>query len=295
MKLNKCAKDNAFTNLATTLNPFASITGSIKTNRLPTIFKDERHDKLFYNTLGSIVSVGGLSAVAAVVANRLRRRKWEAKKDEIAKSSVNSLYPSEELKASAENQETEKLDKKASVGDTVSKIVYGALPITAGLTAGIFMPKLLMKTEEGKYKDELDKEIAAKYDKLNKLHARAVELGLSKKANTLTDVASGALGGALALGGPIAAHAFYKYLKKTDKNEKIVEAMEDLAAENLTNIPQRISLKLSTKGTPAKADKEPKKVENKEEPKKVENKEEPKKDVDAAVSAQKSEKDELFS
>lgn len=307
--------------LLTTLNPLATINGTIDIEGLPSFTKgqDIATDKLIYNSLGSIVSLGTLSALATAVAHRVRKRKWDKKQKSIVNSSVNSLYPIS-IPNTVKNTQEEVEDarkvashiaKEANDNDhrdlleRIKDSFIGAIPVASGLTTVALMPALINKRLKDTDEETLDREIAERYNRLDALHAEAINLGLAKKASDpLLTAAGSSLGAFMALLGPVAGITFYHHLKKTDKNQKIVDTMEDLAAENLTNIPQRISLKLSDNGTPVKTRKEQKALENndqvkaktdsnkdKEEPKKLENKE-----TDKVEEKEKNkEKEDLFS
>lgn len=264
-------------------NPWARTFGDYNVDKIPFRFSDnDETNKLIINSIfaggGALVGTSLLTALAS----KIHAKKWEKKNEKIVKDKVNSLYT-----ISAPNYEedptttedvrniglgsllkkasgtTEDLGLVSQIWDTAKKGFRSTLPVTAFLTGAVVGPYLVRDRIKDKDKEELDEEITQKRNELAALHAKLIDLHLNKNASNKEEkpnvaahgigYASGAILTALF---PVVFLATKAYLEKNDKNNKIVEAGESNAARNLTNIPQRVSLKLNSEGKPARSEKE---------------------------------------
>lgn len=282
--------DNVLKQLISTMNPIATMSDSIRVNRLPTLSNDMRTNKVLWNTLGSIVSAGTTAALLTALAHKVNKRKWEKKNKQIIEDKVNSLYA-----ISAPNYESDPssitdvrklgldgLSKGASFNDGSGRGVYdwikdigidtvvGAIPVSAAIIAAAAASPLINKKIKKNESKTLDQEILDKRNTLAALQAKYIELGLAgglHKNNSAQDTSEG-IGYLSLAGGVLGATAtgllatlVYNYMNKKDNNRKTVEALEDIIAENSTNIPQRISLKLGIDGRPARTRKDQQYIE----------------------------------
>jgi hypothetical protein len=285
--------------LLSTLNPFATIDNSIKVNRLPTLSQDERTNKVLWNTIGATGSTFAATTLLTAIMHKINKNKWEKKQQKLLKDKVNALYP-----ISAPNYEAKPssvsdvralgLNKKADfvtqhqgrgffdyLKDIGLDTLAGAVPVAGGITAAAVAPSIINQILSKMEKRKLDENILAKRNRLAALQAHAVEMGMDKN-NSAADTSEGfgnwsVVGGVLGAGGTsLLALTLLKYMNSTDNNRRTMKALEDIVAENSTNIPQRISLKLNAEGRPARTGKEQeyikdmkKVIEEADKPKKV--------------------------
>lgn len=286
------ANDSLLSQLLSTANPFAVIDDSIKVDKLPTLSYSERTNKVLWNTIGtSAATLAGASLLTAI-AHKVNKAKWEKKNKKIIKDKVNSIYPlsapnyAENLSSVTDvrNLGLNSITKNATapydfnsgrgavdmLKDTFWDTLAGAVPVAGAVTAAAAAPVLInkvLKKSEGK---KLDAEIVERRNKLAALQAKYIELGMDnglQKNNSAQDTSEGigtysipiGILGAGATG--LLALAMYKYMNKADNNRRRLDLLEDIIAENSTNIPQQIGLKLADNGRPAKTRKEQKYIE----------------------------------
>lgn len=263
------ASDTVLSQLLKTTVPWATATDSLDVSKLPTLSNDERTNAMLWNTIGTTTATAGVVALLKVLAHKRFRKKWDKKSKDIVESKLNSLYPitapnyEEDLSSvsdvrriglsSIAKQADAFIDGRGLLDwlkDNTEVVVKGAVPVAGALTAGAIMPVIvdkLIKKREGK---RIDAENLQKRNQLAALQAKLIDLGLSKKADGIAPL-SLYLGSAGALGTVLTGLFAAKYFSDKDKNRKIMKALEELSAENSTNIPQRISLKLNSSGRPA--------------------------------------------
>jgi hypothetical protein len=166
--------------------------------------------------------------------------------------SVRKIGLSSLLKQANDGEEPDLADRAL---DDLIKFTVGAVPVATALTGALIAPKTVTPRLEDKDEDELDARIRDKRNELAALQARMIELGLTKKANAVEDALTGTgasvLGVLTALLSVGAYSAVDNYLEKNDKNRKIVKALAEVASQNNTNIPQKLSIKLNSEGKPA--------------------------------------------
>lgn len=325
------SNDTVLSQLLKTTIPWATATDNLDVSKLPTLARNDRTNAMLWNTLGTTTATVGVVTLLKVLANKRHRKKWDKKSKEIVESKVNSLYPitapNYEKKLSSVSDVRKvglgSLTKSASaikgrglydwLKDNAEVVAKGSLPIAALITAAALTPTIVDDKLEKKNKRDIDAENLEKRNQLDALRAKMIELGLSKRADGWPPFSIG-LGTMGALGTVLAGAFAAKHFKDRDKSRKIMEALEGIASENSTNIPQRVSIKFNSDGRPAKsaaeqtyikkllehaekADKDDKKDEDSKkddkDSKKLENKDSDKADFEDKVTKMK--KEELFS
>jgi hypothetical protein len=260
--------------LLTTMNPWAYLTDSLDVSKLPRMSNDDQTNQLMWNSLGSTVSIGSIIALSTALAHRLRKRKWDDKEKTIIKNKVNTLHPiitpNYDEDNTDENEEVRLIGIKKSANDNndkkeaedfvagLKRMLVGSIPIAVGSTVALTASGAANKYLSKKESKTLDTEIAGLRNEIDALHARLIDLksakskkGLNKSANNLHEALGTALGALIAVGGPLTYITLAQHMKKSDKYERMVEAAEDLASENLTNIPQELSVRLTDEGRSA--------------------------------------------
>lgn len=215
-----------------------------------------------------------LTALGKAITQKINARRWEDKSKKIVKGKVDALYPHYEEK---EQEDTSLLSSLKALlkqandpvvprqeTDVLKNTLLGTLPIVTTLTGLVGGPLLVANRLKDKDKEELDAQIKDKKDRLAQLRAQIVQAQLSKQANDPSpkEAAQGIANyilGTLAAAGTIGVFGVTSHFyNKRDKAKKIMDAAESLAERNLTNIPQRISLHLTSDNKPeiSKKDKE---------------------------------------
>jgi hypothetical protein len=253
--MQKYAEDTKLKQFLTTLNPLAYATDTLKTSLLPKLSDNKDVNDMLYNTIGTTISGDTLAFLVIAANHRLRKRKWEKKSKEITKSKLNTLHPISTPNYDpsnvgdirrVRNLGMDGLEKSATDRGFWNKVLIGSVPMVTLTTLTALAPKYLNKVLSDTDKGDLDRQIEEKRNILEALHAKAIDLGLEKQSN---DPFSGAIAGTLgitaALASPVLGITAYQFLKKRDEHEKMVKTMEDVAGENLTNIPQKISIQLA--------------------------------------------------
>lgn len=300
--------------LLSTANPFGTILNTIDVSRLPTLSEDARKNKTAWNTIGSTTSTAFATALAVALMHRMNKKKWEKKNKDILKNKVNSLYPitapnySEQLSSVSDvrNLGLNNITKEAAYDpqsgrgffdwsvDTIKDTVTAGLPVAASITAMAVTPAIINKYIEKKEAEKLDQEILERRNKLAALQAKYIELGIQKNSSAHEyegfSPYSIMLGVTGAGASSLLGLAIYKYLNKNDNNRKVMETLEDIIAENSTNIPQHVSLKLDNNGKPARTRKDQVYIEDMK--KAIDSSD---KNVDFDDKITKVEKDALFS
>lgn len=274
--------DSALNQLVRSIWPFSATSDSYKVDLLPfNFFEDERTNKAVTNAIvaGGTTLLG--VALLKALSHRVNAKKWEKVNKKIVEDKVNALYPItspnydadetmvNEVRKIGLNSLTKQASEDGNQDSGFSKQLRkgielsfkGALPIIATLTAAAAAPSLVQNRLEDKDDEELEAKITAKRNELDALRAKIIDLQLSKKANGESDgrdaastaaaIGSYGLAAILAALVPGAFMVANSYLKKHDRSKSIVDAGKDAASRNLTNIPQRLSLKLNAQGRPA--------------------------------------------
>lgn len=322
--------DTVLKQIVSSFNPFAVMSDNYKVDLLPRLVKDDLTNKALIN---AIVAGGGmltLASIAKAVSHKINAKKWEKKSKRIVEDKLNALYPiaapnydkdaktTDEIRKIGLNEIAKQANGEESTADKIKKYfelsLKGSLPIVATMTAAAVAPSLIQERLENKDEDELDVKIREKRNELDALRAKLIDLQLNKKANnedgssdgnpfaTTTAYGLAALLAALVPGAYMVANS---YLKKNDRARKIVEAGADASSRNLTNIPQRLSLKLTAEGRPALNKQEQQYVQELKEladtaaianvQKEIKQLEAPRSTVDFDDKITKVEKDALFS
>jgi hypothetical protein len=287
------ANDTLLSQLLSTANPFAVIENSIKVDRLPTLSYDERMNKVLWNTIGTATATTAGVSLLTAIAHKVNKNKWEKKNRKIIKDKVNSVYPisapnyAENLSSITDvrNLGLNSMNKDAAfdpsegrgifdyLKDISLDTVMGAVPVAGALTAAAATPAIINKVLKRAESKKLDRDIVERRNKLAALQAKYIELGLDtglQKNNSAQDTSEGIGVWSVPLGvigagtTGLTAMALYKYMAKNDNHRKRMKLLEDIVAENSTNIPQEISLKLTSSGRPAKTRKDQKYIEDME-------------------------------
>jgi hypothetical protein len=273
--INKEA-DSVLKQLLSSLNPFAVASDSYRVDRLPRLAEDDLTNKALINAIVAGSGFFGMSAITKAIYHKLNARKWENKNKKIVTDKVNSLYPfiapnydkDSTMTEEVRNIGLDSLTKEASFwkdfAKTAETALKGSLPITTALTAAIVAPSLVQERLEDKDEAELDQKITDRRNELDALRAKLIDLQLPKNAGSkdegddagknnedVSKFLSYTLGSILAFAAPGVFLATNSYLRTNDNAYNVTKAGEASAARNLTNIPQKISLKLTSSGRPA--------------------------------------------
>lgn len=269
-------KDTIFKQLISTMNPAGTILDTVDVSKLPILHEDARKNKVIWNTLGATAGTTSLTALTVALLHRLNKKKWEKKTESIVKNKVNSLYPitapnyAEQLSSISDvrniglNDLTKEAAYDPSSGrglwnygvDAIKDTIWAGLPIAGAITGAVIAPTLINKILAKKEEKALDDQILERRNKLAALQAKYIELGMQKNNSASSyeglspySIMLGILGASTT---SLLGLAIYKYMNKTDANRKTLKVLENVMAENSTNIPQRISLKLNAEGRPAR-------------------------------------------
>lgn len=260
---------------------------------LPKLFADPSYNRTAWNTLGAVASTSAIVAAASIIANKLATSRWDKKRAEAHRNKVNALFSfstpniAPEKKAVTEVRSLGVVEPKLLTNDSNTEdlseykdvvkkeadagMLANILPILATIPAAMGTYALIKDDLKEVRKQDLDKEIEEKRNKLDKLYAKLLKerSDLSKNAsdkNGNPDLKDKVYAGLLLplLAAPIAFGLMsYGFTSKHDDNRAKMKMLENqVISQNLTNIPDTLEVVTGENGAIPKTRKEQKYIDD---------------------------------